>query len=135
MIKSELPHIISHEGDNNSYHWRLFISADLAFFKGHFPEQAVLPGITLVDWAVKLGCEAFGYSAKVATLEVLKFQQLILPDTYVDLVIEHQAQKAKLIFTAIKINALLLGALLSNPHGLMQQPILRVTHEARLGYS
>ncbi|MBB1390132.1 thioester dehydrase [Shewanella sp. SG44-6] len=99
MIKSELPHIISHEGDNNSYHWRLFISADLAFFKGHFPEQAVLPGITLVDWAVKLGCEAFGYSAKVATLEVLKFQQLILPDTYVDLVIEHQAQKAKLIFS------------------------------------
>jgi 3-hydroxymyristoyl/3-hydroxydecanoyl-(acyl carrier protein) dehydratase len=99
MIKSELPHIISHEGDNNSYHWRLFISADLAFFKGHFPEQAVLPGITLVDWAVKLGCEAFGYSATVATLEVLKFQQLILPDTYVDLVIEHQAQKAKLIFS------------------------------------
>lgn len=99
MIKSELPHIISHEGENNSYHWRLFISADLAFFKGHFPEQAVLPGITLVDWAVKLGCEAFGYSATVATLEVLKFQQLILPDTYVDLVIEHQAQKAKLIFS------------------------------------
>ena len=83
MIKSELPHIVSHEGDNNLYQWRLFVSADLAFFDGHFPQQAVLPGVTQLDWAVKLGCEAFGYSAQVATLEVLKFQQLILPDTYV----------------------------------------------------
>jgi 3-hydroxymyristoyl/3-hydroxydecanoyl-(acyl carrier protein) dehydratase len=99
MIKSELPHIVSHEGDNNIYQWRLFVSADLAFFDGHFPQQAVLPGVTQLDWAVKLGCEAFGYSAQVATLEVLKFQQLILPDTYVDLVIEHQPQKAKLIFS------------------------------------
>ena len=66
---------------------------------GHFPQQAVLPGVTQLDWAVKLGCEAFGYSAQVATLEVLKFQQLILPDTYVDLIIEHQPQKAKLIFS------------------------------------
>jgi 3-hydroxymyristoyl/3-hydroxydecanoyl-(acyl carrier protein) dehydratase len=99
MIKSELPHIVSHQGDNNLYQWRLFVSADLAFFNGHFPQQAVLPGVTQLDWAVKLGCEAFGYSATIATLEVLKFQQLILPDTYVDLVIEHQVQKAKLIFS------------------------------------
>jgi 3-hydroxymyristoyl/3-hydroxydecanoyl-(acyl carrier protein) dehydratase len=99
MIKSQLPHIVSHQGDNNLYHWRLFISADLAFFNGHFPQQAVLPGVTQLDWAVKLGCEVFGYSTAVTTLEVLKFQQLILPDTYVDLVIEHQAQKAKLIFS------------------------------------
>ncbi|AZG74966.1 thioester dehydrase [Shewanella livingstonensis] len=99
MIKSQLPHIVSHEGDNNLYHWRLFISADLASFTGHFPQQAVLPGVTQLDWAVKLGCEAFGYSTAVATLEVLKFQQLILPDTYVDLVIEHQAHKSKLIFS------------------------------------
>ncbi|MGK0410160.1 MAG: 3-hydroxymyristoyl/3-hydroxydecanoyl-(acyl carrier protein) dehydratase [Shewanella psychromarinicola] len=99
MIKSELPHIVSHQGGNNLYQWRLFVSADLAFFNGHFPQQAVLPGVTPLDWAVKLGCEAFGYSATIATLEVLKFQQLILPDTYVDLVIEHQVQKAKLIFS------------------------------------
>lgn len=99
MIKSELPYIVSHEGDNNIYRWRLFVSSDLAFFEGHFPEQPVLPGVTQLDWAVKLGCEAFGYSAQVATLEVLKFQQLILPNTYVDLVIEHQPQKAKLIFS------------------------------------
>jgi 3-hydroxymyristoyl/3-hydroxydecanoyl-(acyl carrier protein) dehydratase len=99
MIKSELPHIVSHQGDSKLYQWRLFVSADLAFFNGHFPQQAVLPGVTQLDWAVKLGCEAFGYSATIATLEVLKFQQLILPDTYVDLVIEHQVQKAKLIFS------------------------------------
>ena len=99
MIKSQLPQIISQEGDNTTCRWHLFVSATLPFFNGHFPEQAVLPGVTQLDWAIKLGCEAFGYSANVATLEVLKFQQLMLPDTYVDLVIEHHPKKSKLIFS------------------------------------
>ncbi|MCT8988577.1 ApeI family dehydratase [Shewanella phaeophyticola] len=99
MIKSVLPQIIHQHAEGEQCHWRLFISGDLNFFDGHFPEQAVLPGVTQLDWAVKLGCDAFGYRANVATLEVLKFQQLILPNTYVDLVIEHQPQKSKLIFS------------------------------------
>ena len=99
MIKSVLPQIIHQHSEGEQCHWRLFISGDLNFFEGHFTEQAVLPGVTQLDWAVKLGCDAFGYSANVATLEVLKFQQLILPNTYVDLVIEHQPQKSKLIFS------------------------------------
>jgi len=99
MIKSVLPQIIHQHIEGEQCHWRLFISGELAFFDGHFPEQAVLPGVTQLDWAVKLGCNAFGYNANVATLEVLKFQQLILPNTYVDLVIEHQAHKSKLIFS------------------------------------
>jgi 3-hydroxymyristoyl/3-hydroxydecanoyl-(acyl carrier protein) dehydratase len=98
MIKSILPQIISQHKDGQSHHWRLFVAADLPFFDGHFTEQAVLPGVSQLDWAIKLGCQAFNYPASAATLEVLKFQQLILPNTYVDLNIEHQAAKGKLIF-------------------------------------
>jgi 3-hydroxymyristoyl/3-hydroxydecanoyl-(acyl carrier protein) dehydratase len=99
MIKSTLPQIVSQTRQASSQRWRLFISADLAFFEGHFPEQAVLPGVAQLDWAIKLGCQAFNYPAAVASLEVLKFQQLILPDTYVDLEITHLAHKHKLTFS------------------------------------
>ncbi|WP_299802727.1 thioester dehydrase [uncultured Shewanella sp.] len=98
MIKSKLPPIISCKDDQDSVTWTLEIAADLEFFSGHFPEQPVLPGVTQLDWAIRLGCEHFGYPVNVATLEVLKFQQLILPNTQVDLSISHNAAKAKLVF-------------------------------------
>lgn len=98
MITSTLPTIISQSSDTDSATWRLDITADLNYFNGHFPEQPVLPGVTQLDWAIKLGCAHFGYSVDVATLEVLKFQQLMLPGTQVDLSISHNAAKAKLVF-------------------------------------
>ena len=98
MITSTLPTIISQSSDTDSASWRLDIAADLNYFNGHFPEQPVLPGVTQLDWAIKLGCAHFGYNVDVATLEVLKFQQLMLPGTQVDLSISHNAAKAKLVF-------------------------------------
>ncbi|MGS0690564.1 ApeI family dehydratase [Shewanella sp. 0m-4] len=99
MITSTLPTIISHNSENDSVTWRLEIAADLVYFNGHFPEQPVLPGVTQLDWAIKLGCAHFGYPVNVASLEVLKFQQLMLPNSQVDLTISHNPAKAKLVFT------------------------------------
>ena len=98
MITSTLPTIISQSSDTDSATWRLDIAADLNYFNGHFPEQPVLPGVTQLDWAIKLGCAHFGYGVDIATLEVLKFQQLMLPGTQVNLSISHNAAKAKLVF-------------------------------------
>jgi len=98
MIKSVLPQIISTHQQDDTITWRIVVDANLAFFKGHFPEQAVLPGVTQLDWAVKLGCQAFGYDANIASLEVLKFQQLLLPDSQVELSISHNKAKARLTF-------------------------------------
>ncbi|WP_028773455.1 3-hydroxyacyl-ACP dehydratase FabZ family protein [Shewanella waksmanii] len=99
MIKSVLPPIISHSADNDEAHWRLAINAELPFFEGHFPQQPVLPGVTQLDWAIQLGAKHFGYAIDVASLEVLKFQQLMLPGTEVTLRISHKANKQKLVFT------------------------------------
>ena len=52
---------------------------DLAAFEGHFPQAAILPGVVLVDWAVRLGREAFGLSGGLLRMEALKFQQLVRP--------------------------------------------------------
>ncbi|MGL4714129.1 MAG: thioester dehydrase [Shewanella sp.] len=98
MIKSSLPPILhSHIGMDN-IELRLLVAADLESFKGHFPEQAVLPGVTQLDWAVRLGCQYFGYCEAVANLEVLKFQQLILPGQEVTLSISNNVTKGKLSF-------------------------------------
>ncbi len=99
MIKSQLPTILSQQIFELEGLWRLFVDKNLPFFNGHFPEQAILPGVTQLDWAIKIGCAAFGYSVDVAQLEVLKFQQLILPDTEVNLRITHNTDKRKLLFS------------------------------------
>ncbi len=99
MIKSALPQILAQHSNEDEICWRIFVSAELDYFKGHFEEQAVLPGVTQLDWAIQLGCQAFGYEPTVATLEVLKFQQLMLPDTEVELFISHNAAKSKLTFS------------------------------------
>ena len=99
MIKSSLPRILSNKTVEETIEWRLFIDAELPFFNGHFPEQAVLPGVTQLDWAIRMGCEHFGYPSEIASLEVLKFQQLILPDSEITLKVSLNAAKNKLIFS------------------------------------
>ncbi len=99
MIKSALPQIISQQTTDDGISWQIFVAAELDYFKGHFEEQAVLPGVTQLDWAIQLGCQAFGYLPDVASLEVLKFQQLMLPDSQVELFISHNAAKSKLTFS------------------------------------
>ncbi|GIU51866.1 thioester dehydrase [Shewanella sp. KT0246] len=99
MIKSALPQIISQQTTDDGICWQIFVAAELDYFKGHFEEQAVLPGVTQLDWAIQLGCQAFGYKPEVASLEVLKFQQLMLPDSQVELLISHNSAKSKLTFS------------------------------------
>jgi len=99
MIKSSLPSILSTHVEDEAVEWRIFIDADLPFFDGHFPEQAILPGVTQLDWAIRMGCEHFNYPVEVATLEVLKFQQLMLPNSEVSLKISQNSSKTKLLFS------------------------------------
>lgn len=99
MIKSVLPPILQHRHQDNEASWRLSIAAELPMFAGHFPGQPVLPGVTQLDWAVRLGSQAFGYDTEVAVLEVLKFQQLLLPNMQVTLSISNNPAKGKLSFS------------------------------------
>ena len=59
----------------------LIATAELAAFEGHFPQAPILPGVVLLDWAVRLGRDAFGLSFDVQRVEALKFQQLVRPGT------------------------------------------------------
>lgn len=75
---------------------RMTVSPELAAFDGHFPQAAILPGVVLVDWAVRLGREAFGFDAGIQRMDALKFQHLVRPG--MELVAELDWQPGQLAF-------------------------------------
>ena len=60
-------------------HARLEVLAELAAFEGHFPGATILPGVAMIDWAVRLGRMAFGIEARFLRMEAVKFMHLVRP--------------------------------------------------------
>lgn len=58
----------------------LYISAEVDYFKGHFPQAPILAGVVQLDWAIYFGRKFLDVSSNaVKNLEVLKFQVVIQP--------------------------------------------------------
>ena len=66
----------------------LKLPADLVYFQGHFPDQPVLAGVVQLNWAVEFARQYLNIKGNVTSVEVLKFQQLILPSTTLQLSLE-----------------------------------------------
>lgn len=64
---------------------RIAVEAVQLQFDGHFPGQPVLPGVVQLEWALLLGRELFALPASFLGLEGLKFQQVIVPGTILNL--------------------------------------------------
>ncbi|SMC18604.1 Acyl-coenzyme A synthetase/AMP-(fatty) acid ligase [Andreprevotia lacus DSM 23236] len=77
----------------------LYIPADLVHFDGHFAAAPVLPGVVLVDWAIRYGREWLGVAGTFAQLQQLKFQRIIQPGAVVTLALDRDAGKRQLAFT------------------------------------
>ncbi|GEN09597.1 Acyl-coenzyme A synthetase/AMP-(fatty) acid ligase [Myxococcus fulvus] len=72
--------------------------ASLPQFKGHFPQKAILPGVAQIEWAIQLARELFTLPPHFLRMEVVKFQQLIVPETQVTLELTWSAAKGSLHF-------------------------------------
>ena len=72
-------------GDGPSF--TLAIGPELPAFRGHFPGDPVVPGVVLVDWAVRLGREAYGDLGPFAGLDQVKFLEPVRPGDEVELVL------------------------------------------------
>lgn len=77
----------------------LKVNKDLVVFDGHFSQHAaVVPGVALIDWAIKNGRALFALHPRFVRIEALKFQQVIRPDTDVNLDIQWNEAKGMLMF-------------------------------------
>lgn len=67
-------------------------------FSGHFPGQPILSGLIQVDWAARLGHDAFGPLGTFLGVEHLKFQAPILPDEPLELRLDWSPEAGQLRF-------------------------------------
>jgi acyl-coenzyme A synthetase/AMP-(fatty) acid ligase/3-hydroxymyristoyl/3-hydroxydecanoyl-(acyl carrier protein) dehydratase len=77
----------------------LYISRDLPQLDGHFPDLPIVPGVALVDWAVRFTSRYLKLGDGVARALQVKFRRIVSPDTEVTLTLEHQASRHRLAFT------------------------------------
>jgi hypothetical protein len=54
-------------------------------FDGHFPQMAILPGVTQIDWALRLAQRYFPIEGRFSDIRQLKFQRILRPDDSVSL--------------------------------------------------
>lgn len=77
----------------------LHIDPEISYFEGHFNHYPILAGVVQLDWAIFYGQKLLSCHTVFVGMEVIKFQQPILPNTDVLLTLRWEKDKQKLYFT------------------------------------
>ncbi len=78
---------------------RFNVDADLFWFQGHFPAQAILPGVAQIHWAIHYAYAYLNIEGVFAGMERVKFQQPVYPDEDIQLSLIWTPQSQKLSYT------------------------------------
>ncbi|WP_295892002.1 3-hydroxyacyl-ACP dehydratase [uncultured Vibrio sp.] len=97
MVKRK-PTLIESDIHSPSAQLTLKVDADILDFSGHFNHFPLLPGVTQIDWAIFYGVELLHTPPAFKGMEVIKFQEPILPDSIVQLSLSWDEVKHKLSF-------------------------------------
>jgi 3-hydroxymyristoyl/3-hydroxydecanoyl-(acyl carrier protein) dehydratase len=81
------PRVLSLTGDETHICARLDISPNLGWFRGHFPDQPVLPGVVQLHWAVLFAQACFGFTAVPTEIKRLKFKKIVMPPQELELTV------------------------------------------------
>jgi acyl-coenzyme A synthetase/AMP-(fatty) acid ligase len=73
------PELLSERRGARSLECTLRVPQDLAFLEGHFPGFPVVPGVVQLRWALRLAGELLGQEPCLASVEALKFRELLRP--------------------------------------------------------
>jgi len=108
LNSNEWPIIESLKHVENGVELSLSVPEDLSYFEGHFPDQAVLPGVVQVHWVGELAGKLFsdqnvsiGYFSE---LKSLKFNSMVLPNTKLSLSLQFNAERNSLKFSYFSDN-------------------------------
>jgi acyl-coenzyme A synthetase/AMP-(fatty) acid ligase len=94
----------------------LFIPADLVCLDGHFPHMPIVPGVALIDWAVKLAARHLNFPIDSAQAFGVKFRHIAIPNTIVTLSLRHTGPWTRLNFQySWGVEILSIGVITINP--------------------
>lgn len=98
MKTMDEPVTCSVEQEENSVTLSLFIPDELHWFRGHFPEYPVLPGVVQTHWAIGYGNQYLGLPVRIKKLEAVKFKNVIRPEVTLTLRLS-LSPNGKLVFS------------------------------------
>ena len=79
------PRVLTAAADGFTARFCLDISEDLSWFRGHFPDMPVLPGVVQLHWAVTVARAVFGFSDSPLEVKRLKFKNVVIPPKELEL--------------------------------------------------
>ncbi|SFG10506.1 Acyl-coenzyme A synthetase/AMP-(fatty) acid ligase [Duganella sp. CF458] len=97
--RPRLPLVRELERDAGRVLLEITAPARLLYFDGHFDVAPILPGVVQVDWAMHYGREYFDLPPQFKGMSQLKFQQVVGPETPVQLELAYDAAKRNLRFS------------------------------------
>ena len=97
------PTTVLHKSDV-SLKLQLEIDPGNVYFRGHFDNFSVLPGVVQTGWAIQLAHTYLNTSTTMVSMANIKFHAPITADTTVLIDIEYNQDKNQLTFTYFNIN-------------------------------
>ncbi|OTA20154.1 hydroxymyristoyl ACP dehydratase [Xenorhabdus beddingii] len=76
----------------------LYLDPDLAWFRGHFPIQPLLPGVAQIDWVMHYARTLLAPGWSFSSIEMVKFQYPLQPGDKLLLKITWAEEKHLLTF-------------------------------------
>ncbi len=73
------PEVLGETKEDGSCERRLRVPPRLGYLQGHFPGFPVVPGVVQVHWVMDIARSIAGSDVRLASLEALKFKQLLRP--------------------------------------------------------
>ena len=92
------PQIIDQQLTDNGLTLQCYIPPQLIYFDGHMRNRPILPGIIQIHWAEAFGRRWLPVRGRFDRLEIIKFQQVILPQYQVSLSLNYNKAARKLSF-------------------------------------
>ena len=93
------PTIIEQSVSDNCATLLLHIDPEISYLDGHFNHYPLVAGVVQLDWAVYYAKALLSCDIVFTGMEVIKFQQPILPNTSVLLSLRWEKEKQKLYFS------------------------------------
>jgi len=96
--RTRYPAILRRREKDTGCRLNLLVEPASPYFKGHFPEVSILPGVTQLLWAEHFARQQLGLQGEFQDMRIIKFRELVYPDTELVLNLDWMPETGRLEF-------------------------------------